>query len=82
MDLESLFRDLIRSNTAFRAEIGHNAEGRILLRVVREDRTASGYIIVENTAIPADAAPVPAKPLPQRVAAAGFDAHRGMGDRT
>ena len=79
MDLESLFRDIIRSNTAFRAEIGHNAEGRILLRVVREDRTASGYIIVENTAIPADAAPV--QPPTQRVAAAGFDSHEGMGSR-
>ena len=80
MDLESLFRDLIRSNTAFRAEIGHNAEDRVLLRVVRNDGTASGYIIVENTAIPADVA-APTKPPVQRVAAQGFDAHKGMGAR-
>lgn len=80
MDLESLFRDMIRSNTVFRAEIGHNAEDRVLLRVVRNDGTASGYIIVENTAIPADIA-APAKPPTQSVSAAGFDAHRGMGER-
>jgi hypothetical protein len=80
MDLESLFRAMIRNNTAFRAEIGLNAEDRVLLRVVKADGEASGYIIVENTAIPAEIA-APTKPPVQRVAAQGFDAHKGMGAR-
>lgn len=80
MDLESLFRSMIQSNTAFRAEIGLNVENRVLLRVVHTDGEASGYVIVENTAVPADIA-APAKPPTQSVSAAGFDAHRGMGER-
>ena len=76
MDLEAFFRDMIRHNVPFKAQIGLNAESRVLLRI-ESDEISAGFVIVENTAVPADIA----KPPAQRVDAAGFDAHKGMGER-
>lgn len=79
MDLEAFFRDMVRLNVPFKAQIGLNGEGRVLLRIESESVSA-GFVIVENTAMPADIA-APEKPPAQRVAATGFDAHKGMGER-
>lgn len=79
MDLEAFFRDMIRLNVPFKAQIGLNGEGRVLLRI-ESDPASAGFVIVENTAVPADIA-APAKPPTQSVSAAGFDAHKGMGER-
>ena len=80
MDLEAFFRDLIRNGTEFKAQIGLNEESRVLLRI-ESDAVTGGYVIVENTAVPADIAAPGGKPPPQQVNAAGFDAHKGMGER-
>lgn len=79
MDLEAFFRDMLRRNVPFKAQTGLNAESRVLLRI-ESDEISAGFVIVENTAVPADIA-APTKPPTQSVSAAGFDAHKGMGER-
>lgn len=69
-DLEAFFREMIRAGAPLKAEIGLTPENRVVLRVSEPE---AAFTIVENTAIP--------YAQPQRVAAQGFDAHKGMGER-
>ena len=77
MDLESFFRGYIKAPPAGLGmlsfdSIAINEEGRVEITLSTGDR----FVAVEDKLIP-----WPVKPLAQRVAAEGFDAHKGMGSR-
>lgn len=73
MDLESFFRDYIKAPSAGLGmlsfdSIALNGEGRVEITFSTGDR----FIVFGDTAI---------RPPVQRVAAEGFDAHKGMESR-
>lgn len=76
MDLETFFRDYIKrpniTMLAFEA-IALNGENRVEITF----NTGDKFIVFGDNTLH-----VPEKSAPQRVAAEGFDAHKGMGDRT
>lgn len=79
MDFEAFLRKLIAQNADFSTKVGLNQEGRVLVAI--ESGGINGfYVVVENTAHQLGPL-VDAKPTTQRVAAAGFDSHEGMGSR-
>lgn len=80
MDFEAFLRKLISQNADFSTKVGLNQEGRVLVAIESEGINGF-YIVVENTAHQLGPL-VDTKPPTQRVAAAGFDAHKGMGERT
>lgn len=75
MDFETFFRDYIKAPPAGRGalsfdSIALNEEGRVEITLSTGDR----FVVFGDMAI---------RPVPpaQRVAATGFDAHKGMGER-
>lgn len=60
------FEAFLRANPLPSFTVSLNGEGRVELAVDQER-----FIVVENTVIH--------RPAPQRVAAEGFDSHKGMG---
>jgi len=77
MDIETALRRHLREFAdAQNMTCWVNNEGRMMLTITNRDGTQVEFVAVEDKLLP-----WPIKPLPQRVAAAGFDAHKGMGER-
>lgn len=77
MDIETALRRHLREVADDPSvTVWTNDEGRMVLTITSADGSKTEFVAVEDKLIP-----WPVKPPAQRVAAEGFDAHKGMGDR-
>ena len=77
MDIEiALRRHLREMADGQKVTVWVNDEDRVVLTLTNADGSQTEFVAVEDKLIP-----WPVKPPAQRVAAEGFDAHKGMGGR-
>ena len=77
MDIETALRRHLRESAGDqKITVWVNNEGRVMLTITNADGSQAEFVAVEDRLIP-----WPVKPPAQRVAAEGFDAHKGMGSR-
>lgn len=76
MDIETALRRRLREVADDpKVTVWANDEGRMMLTIAYADGSQTEFVAVEDKLIP-----WPVKPPAQRVAAEGFDAHKGMAD--
>lgn len=77
MDIETALRRHLREAADDqKVAVWVNNEDRMMLTITNADGSQTEFVVVEDKLIP-----WPVKPPAQRVAAEGFNAHKGMGSR-